>query len=72
MMYYLFLSRQKVAYTIEIEDINTGEFEVQGPLNFYHMGPKLLVIQNVISATLHSMQSEGTGFTQFEGLTIIS
>ena len=39
---------------IEI-DINTGEFEVQGP--FYHiMGPKLLVIQNLISATLHSSQ----------------
>ena len=43
-------SCQKVAYTIEIEKINTGQFEIQGP--FYHntMEPKLQVTQGIISA----------------------
>lgn len=34
---------------IEIEDINTGQFEAQGP--FHHTGHKL-VTQNLISAIL--------------------
>ena len=43
-------SCQKVAYTIEIEDINTGQVEIQGP--FYHntMEHKLHITQDIVSA----------------------
>lgn len=43
-------SCQKVAYTIEIEDINTGQVEIQDP--FYHntMEHKLHIAQDIVSA----------------------
>ena len=43
-------SCQKVVYGIEIEDINSGEFEMLGPFN--HVEPRLHVKRKIVSAIL--------------------
>ena len=45
-------SCQKVAYTIEIEAINTGQVEIQGPFYRNTMKHKLHITQDIVSAIL--------------------